>query len=561
MPDPYGAPYNPNENFQLTEPYSSGPGPANGGLSLFPEYQPQPSYPSYPSYPDQSPGQPAPQEQAPFQSAFGPTPDQWTTTPGTGGAPTQYRTDQPFVMYMDGGAPPSQPAAGAGAGAGPNADPTWAPMGQMSRSEQLNASLTANQNEGDYAQRKALIEAGQKYNALDLEQAKQGAQEDTKKFYEEPIRQAVELSKQRTAEMVNWKPTTLFGDSNGGKREATLLTMVLGATADAVSGRTGMPTAVSALTAAMQQKKEEDAARAEALVLRSRAADASRDELIKARDQALTDVEHKAAARWKVLQMQADADIAAMAPGQQRDQAVKNAVTINKLAEKQEQDAQQAAANLTAKEVSTQIQQRKLRGGGGAGNGADGGQMDIRTVLDWDGNPVGRAPGTGKVSTEGVAARKMFAGTQPLREGLKQLRDEVNATGTMDRVPLLGQFTDNQEKIQGTIGTLNAPISQVLGSGTPQEQEAKRMIKNLSVSFGQGPDVALSNIDTLEKYVRDAYNSRVRSLVPSYAPPTAGGGQAVGGRQLNNQDQAALQWANSNPNDPRAAQIKSRLGM
>lgn len=32
-------------------------------------------------------------------------------------------------------------------------------------------------------------------------------------------------------------------------------------------------------------------------------------------------------------------------------------------------------------------------------------------------------------------------------------------------------------------------------------------------------------------------------------------------RQLSNKDQQALDWANSNPNDPRAAQIKRKLGM
>jgi hypothetical protein len=35
---------------------------------------------------------------------------------------------------------------------------------------------------------------------------------------------------------------------------------------------------------------------------------------------------------------------------------------------------------------------------------------------------------------------------------------------------------------------------------------------------------------------------------------------ATPARSLTPQDQEALNWANSNPNDPRAAQIKQRLG-
>jgi hypothetical protein len=42
------------------------------------------------------------------------------------------------------------------------------------------------------------------------------------------------------------------------------------------------------------------------------------------------------------------------------------------------------------------------------------------------------------------------------------------------------------------------------------------------------------------------------------APAQAPSGQT---RQMSNEDRDALNWANSNPNDPRAAQIKRRLGV
>jgi len=40
-----------------------------------------------------------------------------------------------------------------------------------------------------------------------------------------------------------------------------------------------------------------------------------------------------------------------------------------------------------------------------------------------------------------------------------------------------------------------------------------------------------------------------------------GGNVAIKPKELSGQDQQALTWANSNPTDPRAAQIKQRLGL
>lgn len=45
-------------------------------------------------------------------------------------------------------------------------------------------------------------------------------------------------------------------------------------------------------------------------------------------------------------------------------------------------------------------------------------------------------------------------------------------------------------------------------------------------------------------------------LVPKVAPSVRGGGVP----QMTTQDQQALEWANANPNDPRAAKIKQKLG-
>jgi hypothetical protein len=40
-----------------------------------------------------------------------------------------------------------------------------------------------------------------------------------------------------------------------------------------------------------------------------------------------------------------------------------------------------------------------------------------------------------------------------------------------------------------------------------------------------------------------------------------GGGGGGGGGSMSPQDKQALEWANSNPNDPRSAQIKQKLGV
>ncbi|NCV69107.1 MAG: hypothetical protein EBW55_00050, partial [Betaproteobacteria bacterium] len=58
--------------------------------------------------------------------------------------------------------------------------------------------------------------------------------------------------------------------------------------------------------------------------------------------------------------------------------------------------------------------------------------------------------------------------------------------------------------------------------------------------------------------VRDAYD-----LTYEYRSQRGGAGQppAPAAKQMSPEDKQALDWANSNPKDPRAAQIKARLGV
>jgi len=50
-------------------------------------------------------------------------------------------------------------------------------------------------------------------------------------------------------------------------------------------------------------------------------------------------------------------------------------------------------------------------------------------------------------------------------------------------------------------------------------------------------------------------------VTPELAAEGVGASPAPSSRQLSGEDKKALDWANSNPNDPRAAQIKARLGV
>jgi hypothetical protein len=66
-------------------------------------------------------------------------------------------------------------------------------------------------------------------------------------------------------------------------------------------------------------------------------------------------------------------------------------------------------------------------------------------------------------------------------------------------------------------------------------------------------DTAISDIEGSKTRMREAYDSTY-----SYK---AGGAPAAPAAPLGPQDKQALEWANSNPKDPRAAQIKQRLGV
>jgi len=137
-----------------------------------------------------------------------------------------------------------------------------------------------------------------------------------------------------------------------------------------------------------------------------------------------------------------------------------------------------------------------------------------RDVPNFDGGKAGVA--TSKEDAE--AAKKKRAILRPIISQLDSMDTLVKGSGKLDRVPGVGQFTERQQRIKGMLDTMLAPITQALGSGTPQEAEAKRKLETLTVSFGQGPDVASQNIAGLKAYLRDIYEQEVGSVVPGYQP-------------------------------------------
>ena len=68
----------------------------------------------------------------------------------------------------------------------------------------------------------------------------------------------------------------------------------------------------------------------------------------------------------------------------------------------------------------------------------------------------------------------------------------------------------------------------------------------------------LGDSDKVIKQKQDARKLAIQALEAQAGP--SGKRLIEKGRELSTQDQEALNWANSNPTDPRSAQIKQRLG-
>ena len=99
--------------------------------------------------------------------------------------------------------------------------------------------------------------------------------------------------------------------------------------------------------------------------------------------------------------------------------------------------------------------------------------------------------------------------------------------------------------------------------GNVSNEEGRRLEKSVVGGLDRTQNIAdvrqgindlIDEIRTSQARVQEAYDTTYE-----YRAQRGGGGAAA--KQMSPQDKQALDWANSNPKDPRAAQIKARLGV
>lgn len=146
---------------------------------------------------------------------------------------------------------------------------------------------------------------------------------------------------------------------------------------------------------------------------------------------------------------------------------------------------------------------------------------------------AGRTPGILAASRRAEAMyEKIMAKGQ-----FRALQDLRNASPTGGA---LGSITDREnEALRASFGALD------------RKQDAKDFINNIDKVIG---DLEYSR-GNISSAFADTYGA------PESAGATSNADNSATASNLNEQDKQALEWANANPNDPRSAQIKQRLGV
>ena len=186
--------------------------------------------------------------------------------------------------------------------------------------------------------------------------------------------------------------------------------------------------------------------------------------------------------------------------------------------------------------------------------------------------------GVGSVGVVGISGKEPTAAVRETKAeaGKTQLQDQID--------DLRGAFTSLNEKRAITSETRN-PVSNLLSSiqgsavgqiggkafGTKEQTERnlinsakQRIAQAIKNSTGMSSQQLNSNfelksmLDSLSD-VSLGYEASMEILDRLERDYVKGGGMKT--PALSPQDQQALNWANSNPNDPRSAQIKQRLGV
>jgi len=141
--------------------------------------------------------------------------------------------------------------------------------------------------------------------------------------------------------------------------------------------------------------------------------------------------------------------------------------------------------------------------------------------------------------------------------------------GTMGQAPIVGGKLE-----QGVRSAFNV-LPEFVGGPSPEQQQVDQSRRNfISAVLRKESGAAigvdeyaneerkyfpqLGDSDKVIKQKQDARKLAIQALEAQAGP--SGKRLIEKSRELNTQDQEALNWANSNPTDPRSAQIKQRLG-
>jgi hypothetical protein len=153
------------------------------------------------------------------------------------------------------------------------------------------------------------------------------------------------------------------------------------------------------------------------------------------------------------------------------------------------------------------------------------------------------------------AQQKQVVGTQNLRSAISEYRAALSDFGALDALnpakrATMGTKYNNmmlQAKEAYNLGVLNGPDFEILQSVITDPRSAKGVITPKSAL-----DTQASELDRIMGGVAET---------SSQLKPRGAGQSAPKAKSLSGQDRQALDWANANPNDPRAAKIRQKLGM
>ena len=203
-------------------------------------------------------------------------------------------------------------------------------------------------------------------------------------------------------------------------------------------------------------------------------------------------------------------------------------------------------------------------------------QMITIDARRYQGGSVG-SPGVlgvgGKEPAAAVRENKVEAGKSQLADDLENLRASFLVLDQKRAIP------STERGVLSNIASATAAsgVGQMLGraTGTTEQVEREvinsartRLVNSIKNATGMSAQQLNSNVElqTMLKSISDpaqpvqAALRIIEDIENAYVKGAGMPKKNAPARSLTPQDQEALNWANSNPNDPRAAQIKQRLG-